>query len=152
MRHTRINGSNLSVTSKSCTSSPLERSECKEGPQPHTGPTPTIQAVDPFSSISDLPVDENGRLAEHFLLVPPHCFNTDAGFKVPAELPQRRVALAEGELEESLVLRGEGQCAIVALEVGCEPFQLNYVLFVGEWGWGHCPAGVPVSPSLSCVL
>jgi hypothetical protein len=68
------------------------------------------------SALAQLPLDANGRLADHWLLVPPDCANQPGGIKVPADLAQRKVGVADGDLAGLLKL--EGMCpAAVALEV-----------------------------------
>jgi hypothetical protein len=74
-----------------------------------------------FNTVAELPVDENGRLASHWLLFPPDCINTPGGLKLShEELPGRKIGVVEGEL--GVLLKVTDMCPVaVALEMGTEP-------------------------------
>ena len=69
-----------------------------------------------LSSLSDLPLDEAGRLASHWLLLPEGCVDSPGGLKrVPERLDLRNIGVAAGDLADALQLTD--MCpAAVALE------------------------------------
>jgi len=82
-----------------------------------------------LSALEQLPLDENGRLADHWLLVPPDCADQPGGLKMPSNLAHRKIGVADGDLAGLLKL--EGMCpAAVALEVGTEPGHVHGF----QWG------------------
>jgi hypothetical protein len=66
-----------------------------------------------YSALAELPVDENGRLITHMLLVPQGCTTMD----VPPTIEERVVGIADGDLADDLKLTDMCPSA-VALEVG----------------------------------
>jgi|AntAceMinimDraft_5_1070358.scaffolds.fasta_scaffold231316_1 hypothetical protein len=65
-----------------------------------------------YLTLSELPVDENGRLSTHMLLTPAGCTTMN----VPATIDERTVGVADGELADALKLTDMCPSAI-ALEV-----------------------------------